>query len=67
MRRGLTDEERKEEVHCTRTLPCTYCENLILRFGKEKVQTAFMVLGAGASAADVENWLTVARPNPENS
>jgi len=67
MLQGLTDEDRKGDTHCTRIICCDDCRDLKKRFGKEKVQTAFMVLGAGASSSDVERWLATERPNPENS
>ena len=67
MQLGISDVERKEDTHCTRSISCDDCRDLKKRFGKEKIQTAFAVLGSGASASDIEGWLTVARPNPENS
>lgn len=67
MQLGISDAERKEDTHCTRSIGCDDCRGLKERFGKEEVQTAFAVLGADASALDIEGWLKVARPNPENS
>jgi hypothetical protein len=67
MQLGMSDTEWKEDTNCTRAIGCDDCRALKERFGKEKVQIAFVALGAGASASDINRWLTTERPNPENS